>query len=250
MQHRTLKSALGLALMAACTAPAFAGVNVGATLTSDYVFRGTSQSNENFAFQPSITYEHESGFFASAWGSNVTFLLDKGGPQLAEDDGVEVDLTLGFDYEVNDKFSVMAWVVQYMYPSSDRAIKDYTEYHLSGTMGWFTVGFDFSNEFFGSEDTGTYLSAGLDIPLENDFGIIAGVGRQTWDQFQTASSSNDVSYTDYRLGVKKSWNGFDFALTYFDTNGSEVAPSFAAIPALADQRFVFSVSRSFSLTDE
>jgi len=246
MHNRVLKSALGLALLAALSSSAFAGVSAGATLTSDYVFRGTSQTNEGFAFQPSVTYEHESGFFASAWGSNVTFLLDQGGRQLVEDDGVEVNLTLGFDYAVNEKFSVMAWVMQYIYPSSDSVIKDYTEFHLGGTVGWFTLGFDFSNEFYGSEDTGTYLSAGLDIPLPNEFGLVAGVGRQSFDQFTQGNNNNDQAYTDFKLGVKRSWQGFDFALMYHDTNGSEVAPTFIATQDLADQRFVFSVARSFT----
>ena len=247
-QYRVLQSTLGMALLFALSAPAFAGVNVGATLTTDYVFRGISQTNENFALQPSIAYEHESGFFASAWGSNVSFLLDKGGPRLVEDDGVEVNLTLGFDYAVNENFSVLAWVMHYMYPSNDRSIRDYTEYRLSGTVGWFTLGVDHSNDFFGSDDSGTYLSAGLDIPLQNDFGVIAGIGRQTWDQSQPVGPNNDVGYTDFKLGVTKSWQGFDFALVYTDTNGSEVVPSFAALPELADQRLVFSVARSFSLT--
>jgi uncharacterized protein (TIGR02001 family) len=247
MSHRILNTMLGLSLLGAISAPAFAGVNLGATLTSDYVFRGISQTTEDPAFQPSLTYEHESGFFASAWGSNVTFPIVQGN-RLVDDDGYEVDLTLGFDYAVNENFSVMAWVVQYIYPSNDRSIKDYTEYHLGGTVGWFTLAFDFSNEFFGSEDTGTYLSGTFDIPLPNDFAIVAGVGRQSWDQFTQGRGRFDAAYTDYKLGVKKSWHGFDFSLLYTDTSGEDVS-FFAATPNLADDRFVFSVSRSFTLVD-
>jgi len=41
------------------------------SLTSDYDYRGFSQSAEDFAVQGSLDYEHESGFYASAWGSSL-----------------------------------------------------------------------------------------------------------------------------------------------------------------------------------
>ncbi|MBK8286564.1 MAG: hypothetical protein IPK97_17815 [Ahniella sp.] len=43
------------------------------TLTSDYVFRGVSQSQESAALQGSVEVGHESGFYAGVWGSSVDF---------------------------------------------------------------------------------------------------------------------------------------------------------------------------------
>ncbi|WP_022974490.1 TorF family putative porin, partial [Xanthomonas maliensis] len=40
-------------------------------VTSDYVFRGISQTNGDPAFQAGLTYKHPSGFYAAAWTSNV-----------------------------------------------------------------------------------------------------------------------------------------------------------------------------------
>src|SRR3546814_12264093 len=48
-------------------------VSGNATATSDYIFRGISQTSEKVAFQPSVTVEHESGFYGYVWGSNVDF---------------------------------------------------------------------------------------------------------------------------------------------------------------------------------
>ena len=36
--------------------------SASATLTSDYVFRGISQSQEDWALQGALAFEHESGF--------------------------------------------------------------------------------------------------------------------------------------------------------------------------------------------
>ncbi|MEG1767939.1 MAG: TorF family putative porin, partial [Comamonas sp.] len=37
-------------------------------LTSDYVWRGSSQTRENPALQGGFKYAHDSGFYASIWG--------------------------------------------------------------------------------------------------------------------------------------------------------------------------------------
>ena len=50
-------------------------INGAATLTSDYRFRGVSQSDEGMAVQGGITIGHESGFYVGAWGSNLALSL-------------------------------------------------------------------------------------------------------------------------------------------------------------------------------
>ena len=80
-------------------------VSIDFTLSavSDYRFRGLSLSNKDPAFQPSITVTHESGFYASVWGSNIA---DNGG------DKVEVDLTVGVSKEIGG-FTAGALAVYY-----------------------------------------------------------------------------------------------------------------------------------------
>jgi len=48
--------------------------NVG--LTSDYIFRGISQTSGNPAIQGGIDYAHSSGFYAGVWGSNISWISD------------------------------------------------------------------------------------------------------------------------------------------------------------------------------
>src|SRR5262249_51186548 len=42
-------------------------------LTSDYIFRGQSQTGHNPAAQGEIDYTHPSGIYLGVWGSNVKF---------------------------------------------------------------------------------------------------------------------------------------------------------------------------------
>ena len=46
------------------------------TLTSDYLFRGITQTNEKPALQGGIEWAHDSGFYAGAWGSSISWLSD------------------------------------------------------------------------------------------------------------------------------------------------------------------------------
>ena len=67
---------------------AYADFSVTPTLTSDYDFRGVTQTLEDPAIQLGLNYNHESGFYAGLWGSNVDF-----GPGKPN---IEIDAFAGF----------------------------------------------------------------------------------------------------------------------------------------------------------
>ena len=100
------RSLLALAAVTALTAipsAAFADLafNVGAT--SDYRYRGISQTRLKPALQAGVDFS-AGGFYVGAWASNIKWIEDFGG-----DAKVEVDLYGGFDLhlgqEVHDVFS-------------------------------------------------------------------------------------------------------------------------------------------------
>ena len=61
-------------------------------ITSDYTFRGLSQTNRKPALQGGLQYDHASGFYLGVWGSSISWLSDY------EDvsSGVELDFYGGF----------------------------------------------------------------------------------------------------------------------------------------------------------
>ncbi|TAD83127.1 MAG: hypothetical protein EAY70_02630, partial [Sphingomonadales bacterium] len=71
-------------------------ISGAATLTSDYRFRGVSQSDEGMAVQGGITVSHESGFYVGAWGSNLAGWGTFGGANM------ELDLLAGFKFPVGE----------------------------------------------------------------------------------------------------------------------------------------------------
>ena len=77
-----LKS-LSLLVMVALGAPLVAqaedsphNFTANVSLTSNYVFRGISQSSGGPAIQGGFDYSHASGFYLGTWASNVSWLKD------------------------------------------------------------------------------------------------------------------------------------------------------------------------------
>lgn len=110
------------------TSPAIT-VSGSASLTSDYRFRGVSQSDEGMAVQGGFTVAHSSGLYVSAWGSNLAGWGTFGGPNL------ELDLIAGYRFPVGEG-TLDAGLTWYMYPSGADTT-DFAELYarLSGTVG-------------------------------------------------------------------------------------------------------------------
>ena len=79
------------------------------SLTSDYVWRGSSQTREKPAVQAGVKYAHDSGFYASAWGSNVKFKPDNNASS-------EFDIALGWSGKLAEDWALDAYYLRYQYP--------------------------------------------------------------------------------------------------------------------------------------
>ena len=105
MRQRIVQSLLMLLL--GNVALADDGISYNLTLTSDYVFRGISQTMGKPALQFGVDLEHNSGLFAYVWASNVDY-TEAGDP----DDGAnwELNLGLGFSLELTPNlYTDLAW---------------------------------------------------------------------------------------------------------------------------------------------
>ena len=129
-----------------CTAIAFlallgfadaqAGTSGNVSLTSDYVFRGISQTQEDPTFQASVDYAHISGFYAGIWGSGVDFTPEYTLPEDEDDADIEIDYYVGFGSDFNDTFGYDVSFVYYTYPGTADGV-DYDYPELIGKLtGW------------------------------------------------------------------------------------------------------------------
>lgn len=133
MKIKTL-FASGVAAAALLTAvPAAAqdfGIYWGGTITSDYISRGVTQTQNRPAFQPWVEVE-SNGFYAGLWASNVRF----GG---VDPDRVEVDIYGGYRWSIeNTSFDV--GYARYLYNSSGDCCGEFYALveHAAGSLTMF-----------------------------------------------------------------------------------------------------------------
>lgn len=199
-------------------------------LSTDYVWRGYSQTDEGPAISGSFDYAHSSGFYAGTWASNVDF--DTPGSDV--DASMELDIYAGFGGEFGDTgIGYDVGVLRYIYPGEESL--DWNEVYGSLSYSYFTVGVAHSGDVYGSSEKGTYYSLGFDYDLPYSVALSAGYGYYDYD--------DDVfedNHQDYRIGLAKDFAGFTFDMTYYDMDDDGED----AYGDLAEDRVVFTISKA------
>lgn len=217
-------AATGLVLGAGTVGAEISG-NVA--LSSDYMFRGISQTDNTPAISGGFDYEHDSGFYAGVWASNVDSAFFSGA-------NVEIDTYLGFAGGM-DNWSYDIGFLRYNYPGTNFSDNNTNEFY--GSVGYdfgvFSVagGLAYSPDFFGLDDS-EYYSLGVDIPV-GDYSIALAYGAQDMDDAK--------NYEHYSVGVSGEAMGLGLDLTW---HGSDDDAETFAGNNLTESRVVFTVSKS------
>jgi uncharacterized protein (TIGR02001 family) len=194
--------------------------NIG--LTTDYRYRGISQSRLQPAIQGGLDYvtapsQFSGGsFYIGAWVSTIKWIKDAG-----EITGVntgssnfEVDLYGGFKGEIQKDLSYDFGILQYLYPGNNlKAIDGLTSANTTELYGALTFGpatVKYSHALTNLFGTGNskqsgYLEAGASVDVGSGVMLAPHVG------YQRVANSGDFSYFDYSLGVSKDVEGFLFS---------------------------------------
>jgi uncharacterized protein (TIGR02001 family) len=242
-------------------------ISGAATLTSDYRFRGVSQSDEGMAVQGGITVSHASGFYVGAWGSNLAGWGTFGGANM------ELDLIAGYKFGVGEG-TLDTGIVWYMYPSGADTT-DFAELYakLSGSVGplGLTAGVAYApkqealgNAFPvgapadpGDKEDNLYLSGDAtygipDVPVTLKAHIGYSDGNPGLGPNGTSIAPTGT-YFDWSLGVDiVPISGLTLSAAYVDTDISEaeanlIRPNFATLGgnSISDATVVFSITASF-----
>jgi uncharacterized protein (TIGR02001 family) len=188
------------------------------SLTSDYVFRGITQTNFDPALQGGLDYAFgDSGWYVGTWASNVDF-ADSDGPD------IELDAYVGWSHDLAEDWNLDLHAVRYTY-LGERDVYgniDYNEYFAKlsykGTID-FTVAY--ANDYANADFSSLYYQIAGSWDVGNDFAVNAGVGH-------TDFSDNVGSYTDWNLGVSRQFGPVNIGLNYYDTTGDYVDAVFGS----------------------
>ncbi len=194
-----------------------------ATIGSQYIFRGLTQTDGKPTVQAELDLVHPSGFYLSVAGSNITWISDTpgfGGPVSA---GVEADVWGGYKWAFAKDWALDLGVYRYLYPGDLQNTgfnANTTEAYLGLSYSWASLKYSriISNGDFGIPDSqgSSYVDLSLAIPLgESGWSVLAHGGKTTFNT--KSSAANDLlGYTDYKLGVAVALK--DWTLTLAGTN--------------------------------
>ena len=203
------KMALASAL-ALGTTVAQADIEGNIAATSDYIWRGQTQTASGAAVSGGLDWSNDSGMYAGIWASNVAV-------------GHEADLYGGYSGEANG----VGYDVGVIYYGYLGGAGDFIEIAVSASMGMITVGVNstVSADTESSEgDLYYYISGGTDVM--DGTTLSATLGAVDPD----AADGTDFTHVNLSLGKSMGDMG-DFALNLDLTseelaiNGTEVDPS-------------------------
>ena len=166
-------------------------------LTSDYRYRGLSQTRLKPALQGGADYTHtDSGVYAGVWASTIKWIDDFGG-----DAKVEIDLYGGKRGEIAPNFTYDVGGLFYAYPSNRLSVNANT-FELYGQLGWGPGYIKYSHSttnLFGTADSkgSGYLDVGANIELSPGLTLNLHAGRQR------VANNSVYSYNDYKVGLTK-----------------------------------------------
>lgn len=199
---KLVKLTLSVALIAAT---AFAeeeksdfGVSANMAITSNYIWRGMTQSNNSPAVQGGVDLEYK-GLYAGVWGSNVEFGDGK--------NSLEADLYAGYKDELAGVgFDIGA--IQYVYPNMSDEY-NFAEVYFGLSKEWekfalsakYSVGVE--TDDLNPED---FWEVGASAKLPYEMGIKAGYGEY----------HNIGTY--YSVGLNRSFEKFNLSVAYIDFN--------------------------------
>jgi uncharacterized protein (TIGR02001 family) len=244
-----LAAALAItALPAVAQAQAAAPLSFNVSLTSDYRYRGISQSRLRPALQGGVDYALPGGFYVGAWASTIRWIEDAG--RIAgvdtDDTGLEVDFYGGYKAELAPGVGFDVGLLQYWYPDNqlDRIADDAntTEAYAALSYGPATLKYSHSlTTLFGfpdSEGSG-YLDLSATFDVGNGILVTPHVGRQR------VRRNGAFSYTDYSLSVSKDVAGFILSGAFVGTDTDHAHYPSPANKNLGKNGLVVSVKKVF-----
>lgn len=221
-------SALASPLAAMADEPASPlSFNVG--VTSDYLFRGVSQTHGKPAVQAGVDYAFSNGFYVGAWASNITWVKDFLGKG-----SMEVDVYGGYKGAITEDLGYDIGYITYNYPGKGNATAwlanpNTQEAYVGLSYKWLSAKYSYatSSHFIGwyggaAYDQKTrgsdYLELNANYDLGDGWTLIGHVGHQKVKGYVDTAALRTADYTDWKIGVSKDIGFGVVSLAYSDTN--------------------------------
>lgn len=196
MLNKKIVTGAALAAGVVMSGQALAGVEGNVAATSNYLWRGITQTGGGAAVSGGVDYSHDSGVYLGGWASNI-----------AAD--TEIDLYGGFSGEAAG-FGYDVGYISYVYPAE--TVTDFGEVYVGGSYQM--VGLTY---YYDTDNKDSYIDVSADFDIKEGLSVGLHYGSYTFD----ANSAAD--YTDYSVSLNKALEGWDWSLALSDTDADPLA---------------------------
>lgn len=264
MRKTALTLAVSSALLGAALPVAAADLSGNVGFTTDYYFRGQTQTWHKPAVQGGVDLTNIGpGFYVGTWASNISGNQFAGG-------SAEWDIYGGYNGKINDDLSWTVGLLGYYYPGADWnktqpapvANEDYDTVEWNAGLTWKWLSLKYSRtltDFFGANTkTGytsgskgsNYLDLSANIPLPQDFSLGLHYGRQ--DVKTSIVGVPNLDWHDYKFSLTKAFkDNWSVSAAYVKGSNSAVYGNVASVGAntgnedIRKGKLLLSVSKTF-----
>ncbi len=160
--------------------------NVG--LTSDYVYRGITQTEHGPALQGGLDWISKFGMYVGAWGSNVH--------SAESQTALELDVYAGYDFAVAKHWKLGTGVIYYAYFKGAEG----NNWAIPLKLSWknFKAELNFTPKQGNVEGDAWYASIGVENDLVYDFTLGLSAGYSMF-----APAIGNLDYADFRVALSR-----------------------------------------------
>ena len=211
----------------ASPALAIDGLTANGAITTNYVFRGITQSAKRLAVQGGLDYDVvDSGFVVRTWVSSIDF---------GDDTNFEWDLSAKYGFSLGP-VAVSVGVIGYVYPYSGNA-GPYDFAELNGGLDYDFGIFAWSAKVFWAPslpagfvtirngynpDSEYFLTTGVSVPVVSWLAVSGNLGYQDVSDGKPIGIGDD-SYTVWDIGATVTVENYSLDLRYIDTGKHTLA---------------------------
>jgi len=211
-----------------------------ASVTSDYRYRGISQTRLEPALQGGADYTNNpTGLYAGTWLSSIKWIKDAGG-----DANVEWDVYGGKRGNFTEDFSYDVGFLSYIYVNNNLPVSANTT-ELYAQLGYGPAYIKYSQSvtnlfgFDNSKESG-YVDAGANIELVKNLTLNLHAGHQE------VKNTSAASYDDWKVGLTEDFGVVTGAIAVFGTNADKSVYSSAENGKfLGKDAVVVSITKTF-----